>query len=282
MMSFTCPLEEFRTQLQAAPRRIFSRSEEYQVAQSYLSARGVDVKCSQAKQALREFARTLQQRRADRRRALSKHYGNCLRETAHEVLQLRLASAKTPFAKRLIKAEINRRKVPSWIHSWATAPQSPPTEARRVFQGSDGNATKRFLKKLEAITPYGYLAAELFRCQKASTCAKAYRGKPRRGGRSFREFAYENKQYALGGVIEILNGTALSITWGWQSDDSNPRNPWVLYVDLPNGQVSFHSPVRDEGPDYLGEWDGSFSSESRIISFCDSLLDSPASDSVPG
>jgi hypothetical protein len=30
----------------------------------------------------------------------------------------------------------------------------------------------------------------------------------------------------------------------------------ILYVDLPTGQVSFHTGTRGEGPDYAGEWDG--------------------------
>ena len=30
----------------------------------------------------------------------------------------------------------------------------------------------------------------------------------------------------------------------------------ILYIDLPTGQVSFHSPNRGEGPEYEGGWDG--------------------------
>jgi hypothetical protein len=35
------------------------------------------------------------------------------------------------------------------------------------------------------------------------------------------------------------------------------RVPWVVYFDLPTGQVSFHSVTRGMGPDYSAPWDGS-------------------------
>ena len=50
--------------------------------------------------------------------------------------------------------------------------------------------------------------------------------------------------------------------------------PWVVYIDIPQGQVSFHSPDRYIGPDYMGEWDGSHMSEERILSYCDRVLSS--------
>ena len=42
---------------------------------------------------------------------------------------------------------------------------------------------------------------------------------------------------------------------------------WVLYVELPAGQVSFHSPTRGTGPDYTRDWDQQHASEERIIAF---------------
>jgi hypothetical protein len=82
--------------------------------------------------------------------------------------------------------------------------------------------------------------------------------------------AYERKAYSLKELIAALadHGAALGITFGWGRDESQHYNKWVLYVDLPNGQVSFHSPERYDGPDYPGEWDGRRASEERIISFC--------------
>ena len=64
-----------------------------------------------------------------------------------------------------------------------------------------------------------------------------------------------------------------SIEAGWGRDEAQTFNKWVLYVDLPEGQVSFHSPERYEGPDYPGQWDGRRLSEERIISFCQRVFE---------
>lgn len=47
----------------------------------------------------------------------------------------------------------------------------------------------------------------------------------------------------------------------------------MLYVDLPNGQVSFHCPARLGGPNYPGEWDGQRASESKVIEFTDHVIE---------
>ena len=46
----------------------------------------------------------------------------------------------------------------------------------------------------------------------------------------------------------------------------------VLYVDLPQGQVSFHSRVKYDGPEYGGDWDGKYKSEERIVEFADAVV----------
>jgi hypothetical protein len=47
---------------------------------------------------------------------------------------------------------------------------------------------------------------------------------------------------------------------------------WVLYVDLPTGQVSFHTAARGVGPDYPGKWDGVRGTGAiRIIKWASSL-----------
>lgn len=48
---------------------------------------------------------------------------------------------------------------------------------------------------------------------------------------------------------------------------------WVLYVDLPTGQVSFHAPERGAGPNYPGKWNGVRGvSGERIVCWCQSLI----------
>jgi len=117
--------------------------------------------------------------------------------------------------------------------------------------------------------PVGRLALYLFRAQKTSRRAKKY------GPTSYRELSYEQKGYSLKRLCEILGEASLGFCWGWKRD-GGPRgsaNPWVLYVDLPNGQVSFHSALRYAGPDYEGDWDGLRASEGRILAFTDAVLD---------
>jgi hypothetical protein len=59
--------------------------------------------------------------------------------------------------------------------------------------------------------------------------------------------------------------------WGWRVDPDQSFACYVLYIDLPNGQVSFHSPARYAGPDYDGDWDGDRTSEMRILDFADEV-----------
>ena len=53
------------------------------------------------------------------------------------------------------------------------------------------------------------------------------------------------------------HAAGLGIAWGWKQDPATINYPWVLYVDLPTGQVSYHSQFRGEGPDYPATGTGS-------------------------
>jgi hypothetical protein len=90
---------------------------------------------------------------------------------------------------------------------------------------------------------------------------------------SYRGLAYDRKGESLKELASVLveHGMQIGITFGWGRDEGS-FNPWVLYVELPNGQCSFHSPERYDGPDYLGEWDGVRASEERIINFCQVVI----------
>ena len=48
--------------------------------------------------------------------------------------------------------------------------------------------------------------------------------------------------------------------------------PDVLYIDLPQGQVSFHSTKCLDGPDYPKPWDGTSESRDRILAFSDAVM----------
>lgn len=119
----------------------------------------------------------------------------------------------------------------------------------------------------------GLLAALLFKAQKASKRAKRYRGgtETAAGYRSFRDMSYERKSDTLMRLAEFLEESG-GESWGWGRDEAAGQNPWVLYVELPQGQVSFHSPHRGPGRDYGDKWDGQKVSEERILAFCEDVL----------
>jgi len=155
------------------------------------------------------------------------------------------------------------------------------TEAYKVFHQQNGDVTRAYYAKLSATGTIGEIAVALFRCQKRSSRAKQYR----RG--KWRAAAYDVKEWSMGELCRLLTAHAESFgfRWGWKEDPSvqfDNGASQVLYVDIPGqGQVSFHSPSRLKGPDYLGEWDGlNGSSEQRIISFCAALEPSNISEKV--
>jgi hypothetical protein len=124
----------------------------------------------------------------------------------------------------------------------------------------------------------------LLRAQKASERAKVYRGGIRGQG-SFKSMAYEKKTWSMARLCEILekHGTDLGIVHGWKEDPATlfgQEASWVLYVDTPHGQVSFHSPSRGRGPEYAGDWDGQRGiSAQRVIDFASGLLCQPLPES---
>ncbi len=152
-----------------------------------------------------------------------------------------------------------------------TIESAPEPRASKVFHQQDGRITKAYYAELSALGPIGLVALNLFRAQKRSSRAKDYR----RG--KWRRAAYDVKSWSMDELCRILaeHGEALGIKFGWKEDagvvfGSDPS--FVLYVELPQGQISFHQPHRGAGPDYPGEWDGRRgASEERIIRFCDGV-----------
>jgi hypothetical protein len=149
-------------------------------------------------------------------------------------------------------------------------------DARTVFEGSDGEVTRAYYAALARRGPAGEIALNLFRAQKCSARAKVYRGGVRGVG-SFARMAYQTKAWSMSIVCKTLetHHERLRIPFGWKQDASvlfGERVSWVLYVDIPRGQVSFHSPDRLSARDYAGEWDGTRKSEERILAFCDEVL----------
>jgi len=150
-----------------------------------------------------------------------------------------------------------------------------------VYLGSDGEVTKAYYRELEKYGPAGIVAVNLFRAQKCSARAKVYRGGIRGKG-SFKSMAYDRKNWSLNNLCHALmeHAASLGIGFGWKADPATKGYEWVLYVDLPSGQVSFHSPKRMPGPEYRGEWDGVGRSAERILEWCDALRGLPKGDYV--
>jgi hypothetical protein len=144
-----------------------------------------------------------------------------------------------------------------------------------VYQGSDGDATKALYDDLTKMGPLGFIATNLFRAQKSSSRAKVYRGGVRGKG-SYRGMAYDRKQWAMDNLARALSEHAngCGLTWGWGADRDQAKHNIILYIELPTGQVSFHTEARGSGPEFPGRWDGARGqSPDRIIRFCARLLD---------
>lgn len=168
-------------------------------------------------------------------------------------------------------AAIVQHDLPSYAdRQRAAAPADATlTEVLRVYHGSDGDATTALYERLWRLGPAGAIAVNLFRACKNSARAKVYRG----GG--YRGAAYDRKQWAMDNLDKTLwqHAGALDLRWGWGEDEKQTYHRWVLYVDLPTGQVSFHTKDRGTGPDYPAKWDGAVdASAGRICRWCAQLL----------
>ncbi len=147
-------------------------------------------------------------------------------------------------------------------------------EVMQAYLGSNGDVTKALYAELEAIGPAGAIAVNLFRAHKTSNRAKKYRGGS--GGQSFRSMAYDTKRWAMENLCTILmqHGAKFGLVWGWGFDDRVQGFENVLFVELPEGQVSFHSNIRFAGPDYPKKWDEVRNvGAHRIARFCADVLD---------
>lgn len=173
-----------------------------------------------------------------------------------------------------------------------------PCSVAEIYAGSDGAATIGLYARLEAIGPMGVIAVNLFRACKASERAKVYRGGNAHG--RFKAQAYEKKEWSLELLVEGLTrycsfqsncstpgcgypdgkpciGCGFIpdnriVGWGWKEDPGQEFHKWVLYIDLPTGQVSFHAAKALTCGLYHGEWDGQHLSAQRIIAFADGVL----------
>jgi hypothetical protein len=139
--------------------------------------------------------------------------------------------------------------------------------ALRIFEQNDGDTTKAYYREMDGRGPAGMVATALFRAQKRSRAAKRYRR------RVFTRKAYDVKNWSIAEVCRLLAAYAerLGISWGWAKDEKAIGFENVIYVDLPEGQCSFHAPVRGAGPEYAGKWSGKKNSAEVIFAYCDRI-----------
>ena len=135
----------------------------------------------------------------------------------------------------------------------------------RTYNGSSGDATKLLYARLNEFGPPGVIAVNLLRAHKASARAKVYRG-------GYKGRAYEKKNWSMGLLVDALLAQGDAFVWGWKIDPNQEFHRWVLYVETPQGQASFHTEFRGKGPDYPGEWSGLHNSSEVIIKFAASLF----------
>lgn len=141
----------------------------------------------------------------------------------------------------------------------------PNMTVMEIYAGSNGDETKALYDKLQTLGVRGVVALNLFRANKASSRAKVYRG----GG--WKGLAYDRKNWSLGLLCLALKKCS-DLVWGWKQDEAQAFHKWVLYVELPQGQVSFHAQRPLSTERYAGEWDGCRVSAERIIHFVDDVL----------
>jgi hypothetical protein len=156
-----------------------------------------------------------------------------------------------------VRQDVDGRDEPGHDAEGVIVPAAALGELLAIYTGSDGEATKALYARLEPLGPAGIVAVNLFRACKASERAKKYRG-GERGRGSFKAIAYEKKEFSIDNLCQVLDehAAALGVHWGWGFDDKQPYHRHVIYVEIPTGQVSFHTSFRRLGPNFDGKWDG--------------------------
>jgi hypothetical protein len=91
----------------------------------------------------------------------------------------------------------------------------------------------------------------------------------------FNDFVIEYAYNARGVAPRAERPLLYPITSGLRAFCSNIAVGFenVLYVEIPTGQMSFHTERRGDGPDYHGAWDGAATTgPERICRWCELLL----------
>lgn len=123
----------------------------------------------------------------------------------------------------------------------------------------------------------GMIGAALLNCQKESSNAKKHL-KGHAGAIQSRRLSrerYQQKHQAMA-ALQVHLKEYQTFNWGWAPDPNPSKSSavHVLYVDLPTGQVGFHSTqmLGRNAKVYTGQWDGQNKNMERIFKFCEDIL----------
>lgn len=151
------------------------------------------------------------------------------------------------------------------------SPSDSPAEGDLIDRSTPGKraAATRRENKLLPSTPYGRLLRALRDAQVASDRAKSraadatryseyndrseYRWHNYHASRSARQRDYAEKSQSIAHACNAAGEAG--IVFGW-APSLQEDVPWIVYFDLPTGQMSFHCNKRGQGPEYGGNWDG--------------------------
>lgn len=206
---------------------------------------------------------------------LNKTSWNAVKKMGLESLTFCLSSLKIPSQKQLVQELIIQKqaKLAKQAERAKSKQVVQAAEVREIFFGSDGERSKALYSQLERIGPHGRIAALCLRAQKASDKANFYIF------REYKRIAYERQNEALIALVDTLNQSSIIRTWGWGRDEAG-YHKWVLYVDLPQGQVSWHNESKIGDRDYPNQSDGTGLSQERILAFAATQID-PLFETAP-
>lgn len=144
-----------------------------------------------------------------------------------------------------------------------------------AFYTFNAPLSRRLCQDLDAMGPMGQLASLLFKAGKASKQARSYQGKAPVSRRPYCDYSKDRMKEMLMKAVCLLDAHAkpLGISWGWRANDKPDSPPWVLSIDLPNGQVTYGLPDRLMGPDYESASESDFYNSIRITELCADVLD---------
>ena len=144
----------------------------------------------------------------------------------------------------------------------------------KAFYGYDAMAIQDVKARLKAGGLKGELADLLFEAERTDLNAGVCRTTPACSWTSRHRRKWDRWIRALKALVSFLDRSAsqLGIHWGWQEHENQTGPFWVVFIDLPTGQVFYSAPERLTDHQYEGSMEWSESNEIPIFEFCEEIL----------